>query len=93
MSSLPSSLKIITSAPQLPEINSHGRIKEFLPGGVQALLPENSFDIFCLVFFTQLILQFYIGLLERKLSFSKVSEGVHLFPGGGVQLFPEGSKC
>ena len=27
-------------------------------------------------------------LLQRKLSFSKYSEGIQYFPGGGVQLFP-----
>ena len=58
--------------------------------GVQALLPENSFDnVFCS---PQLILQFYSGLsmvyFKENYNFhrfqrgSNIFQGVHLFPGG-----------
>ena len=67
----------------------HARIPEFLPGGgVQARLSENSSEVF-FSFFLILnfkILQFTEGvqwLIQGRLYFSKVSEGVQHFPGGG----------
>ena len=57
--------------------------------GVQVLLPENSSDTLGFLFFLvlKLFYSFTEGiqwLFQRKLLFSKVSEGVQLFKGGGA---------
>ena len=80
----------------------HARIQGFLPGGrggggggggVQAQLAENSSDIVFFLFCPHHILQFYRGcpmVVSKKtiiLLFSKVSEGVQLFPGGPNTYF------
>ena len=55
--------------------------------GVQAWLPENSSDVVCVFFFCVFLFYSIIGLFQRKLEFSKVSEGVQHFPGLGGPTF------
>ena len=64
----------------------HARIQEFLLGwGVQAGLPENSSDNVILFFFSSHLVYSFtedvLWLFQKK--FSKDSEGVQHFPGGG----------
>ena len=82
----------------------HARIREFLPGWVQARLTENSSDnvIFLILNLFYSFTVVYQWLISKKIKISKVSEGVQHFPGGGggggggvgptfsrgVQLFP-----
>ena len=66
----------------------HARIQEFSSGGggVQVSLTKKLWR-FCF-FSPQLILQKSNGQFQRNLSFFKVPEGVHHFPGAVQLLFP-----
>ena len=66
----------------------HGRIQEFLPGGSRPNSQKTTLTFFAL-FFT--VLQRLInGLLQRKLKFSKVSEGVSNIFQRGSSTFSRG---
>ena len=58
--------------------------------------PDGKKTVWTTFFFLNLFYSLQRGsnvfLLQRKLYFSKDSEGVHIFQGGGVQLFP-GRGC
>ena len=80
-------------------LRRHAQIQEFLPGGVQALLPENSSDN---VFFQSSTFYSSIVISKKTIIFQSFrggpifSRGVHHFPGGGGSNFFQGvggSKC
>ena len=60
-----------------------GGSRNFCQGGSRPYCQKTALTFFVWFLFLNLFYNFYIGLFQRKLSFSKVSEGVHLFPGGG----------
>ena len=59
--------------------------RNFRQGGSRSVCQKKLWQLF-FFFSPQLILQKSNGQFQRNLSFVTVSEGVQLFPGGGVQL-------
>ena len=71
------------------DVPVHARIHEFLPGGLQARPPENSFDN---VFFFLILNLFYsfTMVISKKTIFSPGLGGSNIFQGGGSNLFQWG---